>query len=633
MSGCAYERVLDALAEHGSKVKASGSTAIAQCPTHDDRDPSLSVRAIEGSVLLKCHAGCDNADVLAAIGCTLRDLYDEPKGATYSYDDGRIVHRTPDKSFRQSGNTKGTGQLYRLARVREAVADDRVVYVVEGEKDVHAIESIDAVATCSPMGAGKWSKVDSTPLHGAKVIVVADKDATGEHHARDIMESLDGMVPSITVVHAKVGKDAADHIAAGHGLDDFVPVEIAAEPVLRRAKITWATDIEPEPVVWAWSETGHGRIPAGSLSIAAGREGTGKSTWAIWMAAQITTGALPGSYFGKPRHVFYVAVEDSWKHTLVPRLIAAGADLSKVGRFEVVNYDDDEIMLSLPHDNFLLEASITEHDIAMVVIDPLLSVIGEKINTHQSREVRSALDPLARIADRTGSVVMGIAHFNKGAGTDASSLITGSGAFKDVPRTVFGFARDEADDGDQRVMTQTKNSLGPEGPSLSYTLTEAVVDTRLGPAITSRFTFTGESDRSVADLLRDSRSGEDETTERDEAAEWLVDHLTENGGEANAGDTIKAAAGHGIAKRTLQRARKRAGVAAVKNGLHGGWVWSLAPRRRHEGAEGAKPQTVAPSAPSVAPSADCPSCDAPLVGRPRPDCDVTDLHHEGRLIA
>ncbi|MGI8536803.1 MAG: toprim domain-containing protein [Mycobacteriales bacterium] len=228
MIGSAYEHVLDVLAERGSKVKASGSTAIAQCPAHRDRDrdPSLSVRAIEGSVLLKCHAGCDNADVLAAIGCTLRDLYDNPKGATYTYDDGRIVHRTPDKRFRQSGNTKGAGQLYRLWRVIEAVADDRVVYVVEGEKDVLALESIGAVATCSPMGAGKWARVDSSPLHGASVVVVADRDAPGDRHARDVVESLTGKAKSVSVVQARAGKDAADHIAAGYTLEDLVDLDL-----------------------------------------------------------------------------------------------------------------------------------------------------------------------------------------------------------------------------------------------------------------------------------------------------------------------------------------------------------------------------------------------------------------------
>jgi RecA-family ATPase len=239
--------------------------------------------------------------------------------------------------------------------------------------------------------------------------------------------------------------------------------------------------------------------------VAAGREGTGKSSFGIWLAAQITRGLLPGSFYGSPRRVFYVAVEDSWKYTLVPRLLAAGADLDRIGRFGVVSEVGDELTLSLPSDNSRLEAEMTRHGVALVVIDPLMSVIGAKIDTHRERDVRTALDPLAKLADRTGSVVLGIAHFNKGGGTDAASLITGSGAFKNVPRSVFGFARDEADDDGGRVMSQVKNSLGRDDlPSLSYLIESAEVETKKGVATTGRFVFTGESERSVAEVLRES---------------------------------------------------------------------------------------------------------------------------------
>ena len=143
----------------------------------------------------------------------------------------------------------------------------------------------------------------------------------------------------------------------------------------RRARITWACEIEAEPVVWAWKEDDAGRIPSGSLSVAAGREGTGKSSFGIWKTAHVTQGTLPGSFYGTPRRVFYVAMEDSWKYTLVPRLIAAGADLSMVGRFEVVSIDDEELTLSLPHDNALLEQEVDHHGIALVY-RPLLASSG-----------------------------------------------------------------------------------------------------------------------------------------------------------------------------------------------------------------------------------------------------------------
>jgi RecA-family ATPase len=76
-------------------------------------------------------------------------------------------------------------------------------------------------------------------------------------------------------------------------------------------------------VLWGWQD----RLPAGHTSLIPGREGIGKSLFLIWLTSQITQGTLPGTYFGSPRPVFYCATEDSWQHTIAPRLIAAKADL------------------------------------------------------------------------------------------------------------------------------------------------------------------------------------------------------------------------------------------------------------------------------------------------------------------
>jgi RecA-family ATPase len=351
----------------------------------------------------------------------------------------------------------------------------------------------------------------------------------------------------------------------------------------RQARVTWASGIEPEPVKWLWAPDGQGRIPVGSLCAPAGRQGTGKSSFGLWMCAELSKGTLPGCHEGVPSNVLYVAVEDSWTHTLVPRLIAAEADLSRVGRFDVVidavTDAVTETTLSLPVDNRLLEETIVDNHVSLVVIDPLLSTIGAGIDTHREREVRSALDPLARLADRTGAVVLGVAHFNKGSAGDAASLITGSGAFKNVPRSVFAFARDDAAPDGGRVMTQVKNSLGHDGlPSLTYVIEEAEVQTASGTARTGKFKFTGESKRSVEDILQEARVGDLESRcERTEAEKWLLDYLTDHNRKAKAADVLKAAKADGIAESTLKRARFRMGVHSVRVGFGQGSEWSLDP--------------------------------------------------------
>lgn len=399
--------------------------------------------------------------------------------------------------------------------------------------------------------------------------------------------------------------------------------EHAADAPARKLVLTAASLIEPEPVVWAWEDDGYGRIPAGSFGLLAGREGTGKSSSLIWLAARITTGTLPGTLYGVPRGVIYIAVEDSWKFTIVPRLMAAGADLNIVYRAEVQAVDGDTVSLSLPADNRIIEEAIKDYGIALVALDPLMSSISDKLDTHVNREVRQALDPLARMADRTGAVFAGIAHFSKSASTDASSLITGSGAFKDVARFIFAFATDE--DG-SKVITQTKNSLGyADLPSLAYRITEATVPTAKGDARVGRFVLDGPSSRSVQDILSTAQGGVDRT-EKARAEDYLKKALAS--GPQLSKDVEEDGIEAGYSKRTLDRARQDLKIARRKVGK----VWWIS-LPEHEGdldevpaetakdAKDANPGTVgkvakdaSPASPGevgnvgILPERDCPAC-------------------------
>ncbi|CED92177.1 MULTISPECIES: AAA family ATPase [Actinomyces] len=376
----------------------------------------------------------------------------------------------------------------------------------------------------------------------------------------------------------------------------------------RQLRVTWVDTITPRAVRWAWEYEGDGRIPVGSLSLAAGREGTGKSSFGIWLAAQITRGTLPGAYRGQARRVLYVAVEDSWEYTLVPRLMAAGADLSKVGRVQVQEAFGEEVTMSLPRDNTALEEAIAANDVALVVVDPLMSLLGDGLSASRSREVRRMLDPLVRIADRTGSVVLGIAHHNKGAHTDPIMAVSESKAFTDVPRSVFAFARDDGND--CRVVSQTKNSLGRDAaslPSLQYTIEEATVPLPNGEeAHIGRFTPQGVSERSVTDLLRAKDDGED-ADERSAAEAFIVDFIGSRGGEAGAGEVIKAGRAAGFSEQALKNARRRCKsprITTRKASMGQGWVWAFESEGATKVLKVPCPEKTTPSAPSVTPSAD-----------------------------
>jgi len=372
----------------------------------------------------------------------------------------------------------------------------------------------------------------------------------------------------------------------------------------KRASITWANTIEPVPVTWAWSgnleslyegsedsndsgpepSASSGRIAAGTVAIAAGPEGVGKSSFGITLAALVSTGRLPGAWFGVPRNVLYVAIEDSWAHTLVPRLMAAEADLKRIGRFEVVSDTDAVATLSLPHDNELFEAAIAGHDVALIVLDPLMSLMSDRIDTHRERDVREALDPLAKIADRTKAVILGIAHWNKGSGSDLSARITGSGAFKNVPRAIFGFGRDPESADCGCVLTQSKNSLGLAGlPSISYRIESATVATPHGDAHTGRFVALGVSSRSLTEILSTSNGDNkmDRSAEKlTRAQEFILMYIGLYGDESGAvasRDVIAQGIKEGYKENEITKARNAMGnrVSTRKTGTDGGWNWFL----------------------------------------------------------
>jgi len=288
----AHDRLIDALRAHGRDIKDSGAgRAQAQCPAHDDHRPSLSVgpRRDGKGIVVHCHAGCPPAEVLAALGLSLRDLFDDDELSAvyaprrdYHYPDGRVVHRKPDKSFPQSGRTKGNSLFH-----ADRVGDADVVYVVEGEKDVEAIELVGGTAVCPAMGAGKAHLADWSPLRGKHAVIVADKDEPGRRHAADVARLLKAVAASVKIVEAAAGKDAADHFASDKTLDEFQPVvEADDEPVGGAELLAEARNVFRR---WLGSDYDTDTLDAMLAAVAVERFGDGGDT--VWLLVVSGPGA------------------------------------------------------------------------------------------------------------------------------------------------------------------------------------------------------------------------------------------------------------------------------------------------------------------------------------------------------
>ncbi len=254
MTADAYERVTAAIERvTGHRPWQGGDW---RCPAHDDSTASLSVSRGDGRVLLHCHAGCSKDDVLAKLGLRVAELFDEQHpndrpaiSDVYGYRDetGALLYevvrmcpkdfraRRPDGRGGHVWNLKDVRRvLYRLPELLEARnAGATTVYVVEGEKDVEAVRRAGGLATCNSGGAGKWRAEYAAHLAGfAQVVIVADRDEPGRAHAAQVVATIHDVV-EIVVVEALEGKDAADHLAAGHSLEELQPIDPAELDILR----------------------------------------------------------------------------------------------------------------------------------------------------------------------------------------------------------------------------------------------------------------------------------------------------------------------------------------------------------------------------------------------------------------
>ncbi len=223
-------------------VRKQGAGWMACCPAHDDKTPSLSIKeGDDGKVLLKCFAGCRTDAIVSSMGLKLSDLMGQGTKPTpsqkkriketYDYRDeaGKLlfqVVRYEPKTFRQRRPNDSYGWTYDVQGVRvvpyhlpELLANrEEIVFIVEGEKDVHTLERIDCVATCNAGGALKWTNDHAVHLKDRDVVTLPDNDDTGRQHAEQVAYSLQGIARAVKVVAlpglSKKG-DVSDWFAAG----------------------------------------------------------------------------------------------------------------------------------------------------------------------------------------------------------------------------------------------------------------------------------------------------------------------------------------------------------------------------------------------------------------------------------
>lgn len=339
-----------------------------------------------------------------------------------------------------------------------------------------------------------------------------------------------------------------------------------------------AADIMPKRIDFLWP----GRIARGKHTAIAGEPGDGKSQLSVYVAATVSSqdGEWPcGEGRAPVGNVIILNAEDGADDTVVPRLIAAGADLKRVHIVSAVQQEGGKgrRTFNLQADLALLQQKIAEiGEVALVIIDPISSYMG-KADGHKNTEVRGALEPLSEMADRLQVAILSITHFSKcSAGTNTKALhrFIGSIAFVGAPRAAFAVIED-ADNEGRILFLHAKNNMAPKPQGLAYRLVQRLVGDAGQDIVASYVVWESEPVTVSADeALRATESSGDRSAAT-EAEEFLRDKLS--GGPVSAKEGEEHARALGIAPRTLARARKKLGVVAEKGGLKEGWTWRLPP--------------------------------------------------------
>ena len=456
------------------RVKPASGGYMACCPAHPDKSPSLSIsRGKDQPVVLHCQAGCAPESVLEALGLTFADLSRPreqvetgewtpagPATAVYDYTDeqGNLlfqVLRTMSKDFRQrvpdvtaaSGWTWRLGDvrrvLYRLPAVVKAVSEGRMVYICEGEKDVHTLVHYGLEATCNPGGAGKWRDEYTEVFRDAIVTIVADRDDPGQTHARRVRDALEPIVASLTIAEAAQGKDATDHVNAGFTLDQLVTVWTNDDP-------TAVPDLAPD--LWEFLSTAddeydwivRGLLERGDRLMLTGFEGLGKSMLIRQLAVAIAAGIHPFTREEtQPRRVLLIDCENSERQSRRKFRPIADATIRldrpvPTGGLRLI-HKPAGLDLATPDDLAWLLERVTAHRPDVLFVGPFYRL--HSANMNEETAARKAVQALDRARTLVDCALVVEAHAGHGeAGARRSVRPTGSSLLLRWPEFGYGLS-------------------------------------------------------------------------------------------------------------------------------------------------------------------------------------------------
>lgn len=340
---------------------------------------------------------------------------------------------------------------------------------------------------------------------------------------------------------------------------------------LFRPVVTMLNTVKPAKVDWLWPN----RLAIGKNNLLCGDPGLGKSLLTLDIAARVSRGdGFPDGARCEhgPSGVVILTMEDDAADTIVPRLLAHNADLSRIAHVQGISEVDGDGNvvhgIDLGVDLQTVRAAIEQvENCRLVIIDTISDYMGSKTDAHKNRDVRSVLNPMAAMANECRIANLCVSHLRKSEGR-AIHATMGSVGFVGQCRVAWAITRCPVNPR-RRLMTCIKNNLADDTSGLAYAIEPYGADN--APVLAWEAEPVRMSADEAMDRLR-QRPGR-KPDDRNSAADWLREQLA--AGPRPAADILDDAEVEDFKPWTVRRAFKQLGCQRHKSGFDDGWVWSL----------------------------------------------------------
>ena len=310
-------------------------------------------------------------------------------------------------------------------------------------------------------------------------------------------------------------------------------------------KVFTFDEVEAEEVLWLWKPY----IALGKITVIQGDPGTGKTTFALAIAALISKKRKMPTGKTKPvdGNVIFQSGEDSPKDTIKPRLIACKADCSKIAFIE----SDTGLDLKA------VENVIIRTNAKLIVIDPLQAFLSANQDITSTKNMRPLFRELSNVAERTGAALVIIGHMNKNDRAKGIYRGLGSIDITAAARSALLIGKRKNDE-NMRFMAQIKNNLTAFGKAVSFSINKK-----------GGVEFHGECDISEDELL--SIAG-DKKTKYQIAKETIMAMLAD--GDRKSNEVYDACMKAGVSTSLMSYIKKQLGIQSVKK--IDDWYWTMA---------------------------------------------------------